>query len=202
MVQAGVGAAGRSAAFTTELSMRALGFALSLCTLACLGGCSDPIPPTAKGGMLVNFQDTGATCPNKSHKGVVGTITGTELTTMIVDGQKVGNSTADITCRVSGAFSVSGSLLLGTDGIQINVPAITATATKDSPAKGSVSFFSFDTAGNTYASSDCDFYFVSGTPQGIKAGEVFMAFSCAKVLNEMSDCAIAESYVSLGSCDQ
>jgi hypothetical protein len=178
-------------------------FYLALPLLATAFGCSDAIPPTPQGAFLVNFTDNGAECPHKSHKGEAGVVSEIARTTVIVDG----TNGADISCSVtgSGTFAIKGTVIVGTDGMNVNVPAINPSATMASPATGQLSYFSFVTAGDAYSSPEdtpCNFYFKSGTPEGVAAGKVWMSFSCPTVVESNSTCAISESILILENCDQ
>jgi len=180
--------------------MRAIYLALPL--LAFASGCGEEIPPTPQAAFAVNFQDSGAECPHKSHTTDVGMISGAARTTVLVDGV----NGADISCTVSGAgpFSVNAKVIVGADGLVITVPAITTGAKKDAPATGGVSFFSATTLKSFNSASDtpCSFYFLDGTPEGVAPGKAWMAFTCPKMIESMSTCAIGESYVILENCNQ
>ncbi|MDC0747678.1 hypothetical protein [Polyangium mundeleinium] len=180
--------------------LRAACLAFPLVAFALLGGCSDPVPPTPQGAFNVQFSKTGATCPIASHKSEIGTISASTKTAVVIDGVEG----ATVTCSVSGAgpFSVSAQLRLGSDGINLSIPAINVGATEASPATGSLAFFSDRTAGDAFSSSKCNFYFKEGTGEGIASGKIWVSFVCPEVVESTNTCGIAESHLILENCDQ
>lgn len=166
-------------------------------------GCTEPVPPSAQGAYLVFFQDTGVDCPQKSHQGVVGAMTKNTRTTLAVDGV----DGADVSCTVSGSgngpYAVDATISVGTNTLVVTIPAISKGTTSAMPAKGQVGFQSLDTA-DTYGTPNdalCDFYFIEGTPESVDPGKIWVAFQCPKIVNQMSTCALAESFVLLENCD-
>ncbi len=182
--------------------LRVACLAFPLVAFALLGGCSDPVPPTPQGAFQVNFSDNGAACSIASHRTEVGEIDASTRTTIVVDGV----TDAKVSCTVSGAgpFSVSGKVQLGSDLLNIVIPAISPGATEMSPATGGVSFISFRTQDVYQAGGDmpCNYYFTEGTGQGVAAGKIWVSFVCPMVFEGDKTCGIAESHVILENCDQ
>lgn len=183
-------------------------FSSSILVLATFAlGCEEPIPPTPQGAFAVNFADTGADCPHKSHQSEMGIISATERTQIAVDGVKE----AEIDCTVSGGdlgpFTVSATMRFeGTEFLSVSVPSIDSKATDATPAQGSVSFKSF-TTGKVLGSSDpCDFYIEpagpSGVGEGVKPGAAWLSFKCPKVVESMYTCGLNESYILMENCTQ
>lgn len=171
-------------------------------------GCEEPVPPTPTGAFLVNFLDTGAACPQKTHSSTMGVITATAKTTLAVDGVKE----ADIACSVKGAaagpFAVEANMTFqGTEILTISVPKIDGKATDVMPAQGSIGFASSITAGDFYSSDQpCDFYIEpagpSGIGEGLKPGSAWLSFKCPSIVESNSNCGINESYVYIENCSQ
>ncbi|MDI1447021.1 hypothetical protein [Polyangium sp. 6x1] len=180
--------------------LRVACLAFPLVAFAFLGGCSDPVPPTPQGAFNVQFTDTGADCSIASHRSEAGAITDTKKTTVLIDGVEG----ASVSCSVSGAgpFNVSAKISLGSDGINLSIPAINVGATEMSPAAGSFAFWSDRTAGDAFSSAKCNFYFKEGTGEGVAGGKLWVSFECPEVVESQSKCGISESHVILENCDQ
>ncbi|MDI3288307.1 hypothetical protein [Polyangium sp. 15x6] len=174
--------------------------AFPLVAFALLGGCSDPVPPTPQGAFNVQFTDTGVDCAIASHRSEAGDITDSKKTAVLIDGV----DGANVTCSVSGAgpFNVSAKITLGSDGINLSIPAINVGATEASPASGSFAFWSDRTAGDAFSSSKCSFYFKEGTGEGVASGKLWVSFVCPEVLESTNKCGISESHVIFENCDQ
>jgi hypothetical protein len=147
------------------------------------------------------FVDTGIDCVHAGHAAKVGDVTASEKVSVVVNG---GNVALD--CVVSesspGTFHVEGTATQSGSSLAILIDGITASATAQGPAKGSLTYLSPKTI-DPYLSSPgepCDFYFLPGTPQGIAAGRIWAAFQCPSVEVEGSICSIAESYVVFENC--
>ena len=165
--------------------------------------CSDPVPPTPQGAWTVQFVDNGSACNIIGHAVQVGSVTSASKERVLVGG---GIEGADISCQVTGtsSFAVSGLATLDGQGLQITVPNIDSSATKEAPAKGTVSFNSLKTAG-AYSSSEaspCDFYFLPNTGEGVASGRIWVAFICPKVDDGMDSCALSESFVIFENCTE
>jgi hypothetical protein len=182
-------------------------FSASIFVLATFAlGCEEPIPPTPQGAFAVNFTDTGADCPHKSHQSAMGIITATERREIAVDGVKG----AEISCTVSGAalgpFKVSATMRFeGTEVLSVSVPSIDAKATDAAPATGSVSFKSSIT-GDVFGSSEpCSFYIEPAGPagaEGVKPGAAWLSFTCPTLVESMNTCGLSESYIIMENCTQ
>lgn len=180
-------------------------FSSSIVVLASLAlGCEEPVPPTPQGAFVVNFQQTPG-CPHKSHQSVMGSISATERTTLLVDGIK----NADITCTVKGAdlgpFSVDASIVFeGTEQLYVNVAKIDSKATEAMPAQGNVAFSSFITGEPFSSNQPCNFFIApagpSGKGQGVAPGTAWLSFSCPSLVESNNTCALAESYFIVENC--
>jgi hypothetical protein len=177
---------------------------VSTSTLAVFAiACSDPVPPTPQGAWNVTLVSSGPACHIMGHNAHMGSVTSSTKDSVLVSG---GTEGAEITCVVSGTgtFSVSGTGNLNGLGAQISIPAIDASATAMKPAHGSISFAS-GTTGGTYSSpsaTPCDFYFVHGSGEGVASGRIWVAFTCATVVQEMSTCNISESFAIFENCGE
>jgi hypothetical protein len=165
------------------------------------GGAGGNAPPPQSAWSVV-FVDPGIECAHAGHLAKVGDVTASEKASVVVSGDL--NATVD--CSVSeagaGTFKVEGTAMRLDSGLTIVIDQITASATPQSPAKGSIAYVSAKTV-DTYLSSTgvlCDFYFLPGTPEGIAAGRIWAAFQCPSVEAEGSTCSIAESYVVFENC--
>jgi hypothetical protein len=168
--------------------------------------CSDPVPPTPQGAWTVQLVDNGAACNIIGHAAQVGSVSSGSKDAVLVSGALVSGAEVEVSCQVTGtsSFEVTGLARLSGQGLQITIPKIDSSATKEAPAKGSASFNSLKTAG-AYSSSEatpCDFYFLPGTGEGVASGRIWVAFTCPKVDDAMSSCALAESYVIFENCTE
>jgi hypothetical protein len=181
--------------------------AFSAAALAALAGCSSPVPATPDGAWTVNMTNQGGTCMVSNSTRSIGTVTAVDPEKRITDGEMLTGGPAALTCSVSGTgtgpFSVDASLAQGADTLQIVIAAISAGATKTAPATGSVGYES-DATVEEYQSPSCSFYFVDGTQEGVAAGKIWAAFTCAGITNGQSGstCPVLESYVLFENCDQ
>jgi len=180
------------------------------CSILVLGtfalGCEEPVPPTPQGGFLVNFFDTGAACPHKSHQSMLGIINQIDRTQIAIDGIK----DADITCSVKGGdlgpFAINANLSFqGTEILNISVPKIDGKATDAAPAQGSVGFSSSVTGGDFFSSDQpCDFYIEAAGPtgvgEGVKPTSAWLSFKCPSIVESNTSCALSESYVLIENC--
>jgi len=189
--------------------MRLAFFSSSIFVLATFAlGCEEPVPPTPQGAFVVNFQDTGAACPHKSHQSIMGAVTATDRVTLLVDGI----NGADISCTVKGGdlgpFSVQANIVFeGTELLTLDIEKIDSKASAAMPAQGNVGFSSSVTGGDFFGSNQpCEFFLSppgpSGTGQGVKAGSAWLSFSCPSMVESNNTCALAESYVVVENCLQ
>lgn len=160
-----------------------------------------PAVPTAQGAYQVTSgEPTG--CTVSGHSSKVGDVTSTQRNAVVIDG----TDGSAVACSVAGVgpFSVTGRIQRGGDSLQISVPALSATATKQAPSKGQVDYV-WATTGKHYiadAAHPCDFYFVSGAKEAVMAGKVWIAFTCDAISAEQDTCSLLESYVILENCAQ
>ena len=168
--------------------------------------CSDPVPPTPQGAWTVQLVRDSSACNIIGHKAQVGSVTSNGRDAVLVDGALVEKDAVEVTCKVSGtsSFEVSGVASLSGQGLQIDIPKIDASATKEAPAHGSVSFSSSITAGaySSLSETPCDFYFLPSTKEGVVSGRIWVAFSCPKVQDKMSICALSESFALFENCTE
>ena len=155
-------------------------------------GCSDPDPqqstgPRADGAFHVVFGTaTGSSCIIKPHVGQVGAVTESkigELKTSAEDG-------ADVTCSVSGSAG------------DIDLPALTLSATEANPALGSAVFVSSETV-KPYTSTPaqpCEFFFTAN--EEVASGRLWLSFRCPLVENAStaSSCALHDSVLAVQNC--
>jgi hypothetical protein len=165
--------------------------------------CSDPVPPTPQGAWNVTLVHNSSACLIIGHAAQLGSVSATGKDKVLVSGGAEG---ADISCQVTGtsSFSVTALATLDGQGVQITIPKIDSSATKDAPVPGSVSFSSTDTV-DAYSSSEmtpCNFYFVPDTGEGVASGRIWVAFSCSKVDKDTSTCALAESFAIFENCTE
>lgn len=160
------------------------------------GGGSSAVP---KAAWAVAFEDAGPDCQVGSENRQVGQITSDAVTSLVTDGE----SEATVSCTVAdtgSGFQVSA--LASQQGVALTflIGSLPATATKDAPATGSVSYASPNT-GSAFTSADCDFYFTAGTPQGVKEGEVWLTFECPQIAAAVDNvCAIGIGYAAFEGC--
>lgn len=167
-----------------------------------VAACEDPPPPTPAGGFTVAFsQTTGGVCGIASHQNKMGEVLGDGEPELVTSGTQ--DTTTSCTIEAAGGgFSVSASLEGGAT-VSINVPSISASATEAEPVTGSVSYASTQTAGDVFQSpqaTPCEFWIDADAGQYVKAGEAWLTFRCAEVVNEADTCGLSTSYVALRNC--
>jgi hypothetical protein len=191
--------------------MRLARFALAVVSTSALAvfaaACSDPVPPTPQGAWYVKLTHNSGDCDIIGHETDVGSVTAGGRDRVLVSGTKEANEDVDVSCQVTGtsSFQVAGVVTLGGKGLQISIPSIDASATKDAPAIGSASYNNVEFTAGAYSSSTdkpCNFYFVPSTGEGVASGRIWVAFSCPVVVDEMSTCAVDESYVIFENCTE
>lgn len=115
-----------------------------------------------------------------------------------------GEDGAVIACSVkpgiAGKFDASGSVDVGKSSFAFQV------STDGTSAVGEVEFD--DPATGTHyksnAMSPCVFQFAPGTLQGVKAGELFVQFDCANLINETdatATCSSRYGYIRIFNCE-
>lgn len=168
--------------------------------------CSDPVPPTPQGAWAVTLSHDSSECTIIGHAAQVGSVSSAGKDNVLVSGELVLNDPVEVTCQVTGtsSFAVSASATLSGQGLQITIPKIDSSATKEAPAMGSVSFSSSKTASayNNPEESPCSFYFIPSTGEGVASGRIWVAFTCPKVIDKMSTCALAESFAIFENCTE
>src|SRR4051812_41014999 len=141
--------------------------ALAATASACGGG--DPPPP--QGAYFARLSSSGSNCNNTGVAGHLGTVTTTKKTTLVTN---LGAEQASVSCSVvqgagANTFDVSASLTLNSDFLGISIPKIDASATRETPAVGSVGFSSSGTSNISYQSSKtgCNFFFIPGSGESV-----------------------------------
>ena len=170
-----------------------------------LTGCSDPVPPTPQGAWNANFGpaiDASTSCMVAQHTASLGKVGASDRASVsvVVDG----TDSAQIQCSVTGdkTFEVHGQAQRKGIGLNITIPKLTAGATEQSPAAGTVSFVSDKTV-QAYVSNPqnpCQFYFTPDSDEGVSAGKVWVAFKCPDVGITMSTCQISQGYAIFENC--
>lgn len=172
---------------------------------AAAAGCSEPAPLIPRGAWSIVFIDTGLDCQIAGHNRMLGEVTADKRQTLVEDGTEGDNGITTTICSVvdnDGSYTFNASeYLSGTPlSLTLFVPELTAGATKDAPAKGTVSYLSQDTA-TTFSSMDCNFYFLSGTGQGVEAGNVWLTFECPSIATAQDNvCQIQVGYAAFEQC--
>jgi hypothetical protein len=178
-------------------------FVLGFAGLAGLAGCSDPVPPTPQGAFQATFISDSSACMIAGHNTAVGAVTSNTKDKVLVSGTEG----ADIECTVSGSgtFSVQAKISQNGQGLEINIPKLTAAASKDSPATGSVNYASSKTSGTVFSSTadtPCNFYFSSDS-EGVASGRVWITFDCPKVIQgTMKTCKIGPGFAIFENCSE
>lgn len=189
---------------TLFLAAASLGLTATL-ALA-FAGCSDPAPIIPRGAWAVSWIKP-ANCKIFDHNSAIGEVDADSRTKLFEDGELLATddsaSGVDVSCAViatDSGFQVEGYESARELLLNILVNDLPADATKDKPAKGTVAYKSADTA-NIFNSANCNFYFIPGTGQGVKDGQVFLTFECDDIAYESDNiCTIKPGYVALENC--
>jgi hypothetical protein len=165
------------------------------------GGLGNPTPAPSDAAWVLNMTGAGSACPLMVSTGQLGDVNDQIIDAKVTDQMKGAAGVATVKCSVvpvGSGLHVSGAAGWGCDELQIDVPSITKTASKASPASGSVSYLS-ETTVSTF-SGMCNFYF-SGN-EGIGPGKVWLSFTCPGLTasGSISTCPVAESYVLFEDC--
>jgi hypothetical protein len=163
--------------------------ALSSAMLCALGGlgCSDDVPPAAEGAFylsVIGDATDSKPCCTATHQRQVGE-PGLSGSQRVLEKDGVNGAAVDCLVRGDSSFEIEATVEKGNLRLTVKVPAMTASATKDKPVKGSVEFFT-DKIGEAYASppdTPCDFFLKGGTQQQISAGVALLSFTCTQVQN-------------------
>ena len=177
--------------------------ASALVGLACLTGCSDPVPPTPQGAWSVSWvQGDPVACGIPTHNSDVGKVSAADREVVVVDGI----DGARVSCEVTGAgkFNVHGKASHEGVALEIKITDLDASATEDAPRPGQAAYSSqAKTAGNVFISDTaepCNFYFTPETKEGVSEGKIWVAFHCPKMLQENNICSIQQGYALLENC--
>jgi hypothetical protein len=176
--------------------------ALALSTSALVPACSEPVPQSPDAAYYLNHsQHDGSACSIFDFTIQVGSVNNTERTTVTdgADGTKV-------SCQILNAaapFAVSGIVddSAGKTGsyFRIDIPKIDKTATKDSPATGSVTYAALKTASNPL-SGTCNFYFEAASSEAVASGKIWVAFDCPSVSGQPGTCAVQKGVAVFENC--
>ncbi len=172
-------------------------------------GCSTPLPIIPKGAWSVSFiQPDAINCQIANHNLAIGEVTADTRTKLVEDGEELAagdtNSVIDVSCSVIAegdtfAFEASESGL--GSFLSLSVPELSKSATKEKPSKGIVIYQSQQTA-NSFSQSDCDFYFLPKTGQGVSEGTVYLTFFCGAIAAQGDNiCKIDPGYAAFEKCE-
>jgi hypothetical protein len=168
-----------------------------------LAGCSDPVPPTPQGAWNANFGPSAdaTSCMVAQHTAGLGKVNPNDYASVV--SVVAGTDSTDLRCSVTGdkTFEVHGHAERKGIGLDISIPKITASASEQSPASGTVSFVSDKTV-QAYVSdpaNPCQFYFAD-PKEGVSAGKVWVAFKCPNVSITMSTCQISQGFAIFENC--
>lgn len=182
----------------------ALAVACAATVLATAAGCSEPAPLIPRGAWSLVFIDTGLDCQIAGHNVSIGEVTADKRQTLVDDEAVVGSVTTSVLCSVvdnggSFYFDAAESNSAG-NVLTLIVPELSASASKDSPSKGTVSYMSPNTAAS-FTSQECNFYFLDGTGQGVQAGNVWLTFDCPTIAAAQDNvCQIQIAYAAFEQC--
>lgn len=190
------------ASLRDNLRPRASHVAASLAAFACLApvfaGCGETPPLVPKGAWYAAFVDIPGCGPGAENAevGIVRADARNELKEDGVDG-------AEISCAIKdegGVFSVSALAAAKSKSLVIAIESLSTDASEAKPAKGTISFTTPQTA-TAFTSSECDFYFLPKTGQGVKEGEVWLTFKCEAIAAAPDNvCAIDIGYAAFEKC--
>lgn len=167
--------------------------------------CSEPAPLIPKGAWSLVFIDTGSGCQIAGHNVGIGEVTADKRQTLVEDGNVDGTVNTSVICSVidnggSFYFDAAESNSAG-NVLTLIVNELPSDASKDKPAKGTVSYMSPNTAA-TFSSQQCDFYFIDGTGQGVQPGNVWLTFECPTISAAQDNvCQIQIAYAAFEQCD-
>lgn len=170
-------------------------------------GCGSPAPVIPQGAWAVSWIQPSLNCQIANHNNHLGEVSAEQRTKLWEDGQESeagnSNSVIDVSCSVitSGSGFTVDAYEAGLGMfLSISVPELAKNATKDNPSKGIVSYQSPQTA-NSFSQSDCDFYFLPNTSQGVSEGQVFVTFTCSAIAAASDNiCSIDPGYVAFEKC--
>jgi hypothetical protein len=181
--------------------------ALSAAALAALSGCGGGTPLTPDAAWTVNISAdiSGGSnqCMIPESTGTLGTVSADAINARVSDGTAM----ASITCAVSGTgpYAVNAQTQQGADTLTISIPSITSAATATAPALGSVIYASNATVA-TFSSGSCNFWFPSGSGEGVNPGQIWVTFDCPTIVDASTNdtCSLPSDNPSVAlfeSCD-
>lgn len=171
-------------------------------------GCSEPAPIIPKAAWAVSFIDPGIGCSIAGHNKAIGDVSADKRGKLFEDAELITagneNTAVSVDCSVipSGSgFSVSASASANGLVLFLVVDNLTTDATKDNPAKGTVSYTSLVDTATAFTSQNCSFYFLPSTGQTVKAGDVWLTFDCQDIAASSDNiCVIDPAYVAFEKC--
>lgn len=171
---------------------------LAACLAPVFAGCSEPPPLIPKGAWTVVFEDQPGCAPGAENQavGIVDADSTNELKEDGVDGHKVACAVID----EGGSFKILASESAKSLSLSITISDLSPNATQDNPSKGTV-YYNTPNTGKPFTSSECDFYFLPKTPQGVRAGQVFLTFKCEEIAAGIDNvCRIPIGYAAFENC--
>ncbi len=176
-------------------------------------GCGDTPELVPRGAWFLNLVDSGTNCQHADYAPKQGEVTADARTKLLDDGEQIEpgdpETEVDISCsliddgsgKVSFDASASGANNGVVNSVVFVVPEFSSGATKDKPAKGTVSWTSTYTA-KTFNSTECNFYFLSGTGQGLKVGQIWFTYECPELAGAIDDvCEVSIGYAAFENCN-
>jgi hypothetical protein len=162
-------------------------------------GCGSPPELIPKGAWSVSFIDSGIGCNIAGHNTLIGEVSADKRTTLVEDGTEE----TTVVCSVidnGGSFTVEALESAKGSILNILINELKPGSTKDAPSKGTVSYTSQNTA-KAFTSTECNFYFLSGTQQGVREGEVWFTFDCPEIATGADNiCTIDPGYAAFEQC--
>jgi hypothetical protein len=171
-------------------------------------GCSDPVPPPAQAGLLLQMRN-GSQAAGKACNVTALTKTVPDRDPQLVEGPTISNpgvrildgeDKSKISCAVkgSGTFSVSGSIQYGSTSFTILGGSVTAGAS----GTGQVSVYTAETGSLSSASgTPCTFDVTGGSLQ-IKPGSMWAEFNCPTLETTPAVACAASGVVILENCTE
>lgn len=182
--------------------MRFTMLAVSAFALLTYAGCSEPVPQTPDGAFYVaTVNNDPSMCKITGNTAQVGKVDQNEKNAVITDGTNgtkvdcsVINATApfDVHAKVDDTAN-SGYYL------EIIIPKISPSASKDKPATGTATIAAPWTAGSPYT-GECNFYFEEGTKETVDAGRIWVSFDCPGITSGMSTCTLKAGFAIFENC--
>jgi hypothetical protein len=168
------------------------------CLAPVFAGCSEPPPLIPKGAWSVVFEDIPGCAPGAENQaiGVVDADSTNELKDDGVDGIQVSCTVID----KGGGFEILAAESGKSLSLTLAVDSLSPNATQQNPSKGTV-YYSTPNTGKPFTSTECDFYFLPDTPQGVRAGQVFFTFKCDQIAAGIDNvCRVPIAYAAFENC--